>query len=116
MSENNTMEIKIFNNLLYTIVIVMILFMVFSVLEQCISSCIDVRQGMYLSQGDMKNICIGMKKNEIFSSFGSPVIYSLFESNVCYYVYYHMYGNKILNHQILKLTFDLDDILIRIND
>lgn len=77
---------------------------------------LDIKQGIYLNKQDIQKIRIGLNKSEIYSIIGSPVLKDLCNPNIWYYIYIHYYPNGQFQIQTIILTFDINDILILINE
>lgn len=76
---------------------------------------LDIEQGIYLTQQDIKKISLGMSKTEIFLKIGFPILKNFFGLNKWYYVYCHYNIKGELEYKTIELEFNLDDILILIN-
>lgn len=110
------MCLKVFNIILNTIIgIAMMVLSIRCSMLQYTPKYFDVKQGSYLSQCDIDKICLGMTKLDISSSMGAPTLQGFLEPNIWYYIFYHRIGDKIINHQILTLKFDINGVLINIS-
>lgn len=86
-----------------------------SILQRYISENLDIEQGIYLTEKDIQKFYVGMTQAEILNNIGHPILQDIFKPNKWYYIYYHYQHNKLLDLQIIELSFDLNEILISIN-
>lgn len=78
--------------------------------------CSKFNQGNYLSDKDIKNIKVGIKKKKVIEILGYPVINDFLNENILYYISYKKLGCNNFKKKRLILFFDKNDVLIKIQN
>lgn len=76
----------------------------------------DINQGNYFTKSDILNIKIGMTKQQVVYILGTPIIHTVFDQQVWYYVYRQQHGYKKVKQITLILIFNRDGILTKIKN
>ncbi|WP_333617472.1 outer membrane protein assembly factor BamE [Mixta calida] len=76
----------------------------------------DINQGNYLTATDVAKLRVGMTKQQVAYTLGTPMISDPFGSNTWYYVFRQQPGHEKVSQQTLTLTFDSNSVLTNIDN
>lgn len=72
---------------------------------------VDVQQGNILDQDNVKQLQLGMTKNEVKELLGSPLLNNTFENNHWNYVYTNQINGGKIEQKRLRLEFEADKLV-----
>lgn len=76
----------------------------------------DINQGNYLTTTDVAKLRVGMNKQQVAYTLGTPMMSDPFSSNTWYYVFRQQPGHEKVTQQTLTLTFDSSGVLTNIDN
>ncbi|MFB6434878.1 MAG: outer membrane protein assembly factor BamE [Candidatus Malihini olakiniferum] len=77
---------------------------------------IDINQGNYLAPADVAKIHVGMTKQQVVYTLGSPMMQGIFVSDTWFYVFRQQIGHETVKQQTLTLIFSQDGILTNVQN
>ncbi|MGD8105125.1 outer membrane protein assembly factor BamE [Pantoea sp. FN0302] len=76
----------------------------------------DINQGNYLTTTDVAKLRVGMNKQQVAYTLGTPMMSDPFSNNTWYYVFRQQPGHEKVTQQTLTLTFDSSGVLTNIDN
>lgn len=76
----------------------------------------DINQGNYLVASDVAKLHVGMTKQQVAFTLGTPMMDDPFGNNIWYYVFRQQPGHEKISQQTLTLTFDGNGVLTNIDN
>lgn len=71
----------------------------------------EIQQGNLIDQSDVKELKLGMSKDEVKAIIGSPILSNTFDTNHWNYVYTKQINGGKIEQTQLKLEFDDDKLM-----
>lgn len=66
----------------------------------------DINQGNFITQKEINMLKVGMTKEQVKFIMGSPILNSIYEDNVWYYVFRELPTYKKVSQQMYIITFN----------
>ena len=107
----------VFHYLRQKIMRIMIGFFLLITLASCSVYHLDVEQGNIVTADMVKQLNVGMTKQQVAASLGSPVLDNVLNANCWYYVYtFQKGGHRNMIHKNLVICFNQNDRVTTINN
>lgn len=74
----------------------------------------DINQGNFITQKQIETLKIGMTKEQVQFVMGTPMLSSIYENNIWYYVFREWPTHENVSQQLYTLTFDAQNQLSKV--